>query len=342
MLNPDFIHLGSRNSGGYEFPFGLSHGDLSRHLYCLGKTGSGKSTLLRNLIVQKIYSGDGLGLIDVHGSLAKEILEIIPPQRREDVVYFNPGDLDFPIGFNFLSGNRNRRDLIASGLVGAFKNIWSDSWGPRLEYILCATISALLDCENVSLLGLSRMLSDSQYRAWVTKQIDDPMVHAFWTKEFAAYSDRFRDEALSPIQNKVGILMMSPVLRNVVGQIKSKIDPRFMMDNRRIFIANLSKGSLGEDKASLLGSLLVTQFQLAAMAREEVPEDHRESFTLVIDEFQNFATESFSSILSECRKYNLALVLSHQYTEQLRPKIRDAVLGNVGSIIAFNVGSLDA
>jgi hypothetical protein len=199
-----------------------------------------------------------------------------------------------------------------------------------------------MECENVSLLGVQRMLSDARYRAWVVRQVEDPIVHSFWTNEFEMYDKRFLQEIIGPIQNKIGQLLMSPKTRNVLGQVKSKMDARFMMDNRRIFIANLSKGRLGEDKSNLLGALLVTQFHLAAMSRVNIPEESREDFNLVVDEFQSFGSDSFASILSEARKYHLCLTLSHQYIDQLRPEIRLAVFGNVGSLVSFRVGERDA
>jgi hypothetical protein len=211
-----------------------------------------------------------------------------------------------------------------------------------LEYILHAAIAALLHCDNVSLLGVQRMLSDDRYRAWVVKQVDDPMVRTFWVNEFESYDTRFLHEAVAPIQNKVGQLLMSPHVRNILGQVRSRIDARFMMDNGRIFIADLSKGKLGADKSNLLGALLMTQFQLAAMSRADVSEAERKDFYLYVDEFQSFASDSFVSILSEARKYHLCLTLSHQYIDQLRPEIRDAVFGNVGSIVSFRVGQKDA
>jgi hypothetical protein len=226
--------------------------------------------------------------------------------------------------------------------VSAFKAIWPDSWGPRLEYIFYAAVAAILDCENVSLLGVQRMLSDTRYREWVVKQIKDPVVRSFWVDEFENYDKKFLHEAIAPIQNKVGKLLMSPHIRNIMGQVRSRIDARFMMDDGRIFIADVSKGKLGADKSNLVGAMLVTQFQLAAMSRANVPEAERRDFFLYVDEFQSFASDSFVSILSEARKYRLCLTLSHQYVDQLLPEIRDAVFGNVGSIVAFRVGHRDA
>jgi len=337
-----FVQLGEREGWSGPKPFGLSAVDRRQHLYAIGKSGSGKTTLLKNLIVQDIQAGAGVGVIDPHGDLATELLDCIPSRRLRDVIFFNPSDSEYPIGLNLLQGNEEHRHLIVSGIVAAMKSVWSEFWGPRLEYILHATVSALIECENVSLLGIQRMFTDAVFRAWVMRQVKDPAVRSFWISEFEGYDKRFLNEALAPIQNKVGRLFMSPHLRNILGQVKRKIDARFMMDKRRIFIADLSKGKLGADKSNLIGALLVTQFQLAAMSRADVPEASRQDFYLYVDEFQNFATDSFAEILSEARKYRLCLTLSHQYMEQVKPEIRSAVLGNVGSLVTFRVGHHDA
>lgn len=343
MSDEHTTFIGFRHQWGGETPFSISRADRRHHLYLIGKTGAGKTTLLRNLIVQDIEAGEGVGVIDPHGDLASELLDFIPPWRTDHVVYFNPADQDYPIAFNLLTAaTPDSRHLVASGIVSAFKSIWRDSWGPRLEYILYATCAALLECENVSVLGIQRMLSDASYRAWVLRQVHDPAVLSFWTNEFARYDDRFLQEVIAPIQNKVGQLLMASPIRNIFGQVRSKIDPRFIMDNRRILIANLSKGRLGEDKANLLGALLVTQFQRAAMERADTPEHDRIDFFLHLDEFHNFSTDSFAAILAEARKYRLSLTLSHQYVAQLRDEVRDAVFGNVGSLISFRVGESDA
>jgi hypothetical protein len=295
------------------------------------------------MIVQDIEAGEGVGLIDPHGDLALDVLDAIPPHRTRDVVYFNPADREFPIGLNLLRAvPRERRDLVASGLVSAFKNVWSDSWGPRLEYILYGCIAALAEIENATLLGAQRMLADERYRRWVIRQVDDPMVRSFWEHEFAAYEKRLLSEAVAPLQNKIGQLVMSPLIRNIVGQVRNRIDIATVMDRKQIFIANLSKGRLGDDKSNLLGSMLVTAFQLAAMGRSNRPMSDRKDWFLYVDEFQSFATDSFASILSEARKYRLNLTLSHQYTAQVRDSIRDAVFGNVGTMISFRVSESDA
>lgn len=342
MIEPP-IYLGERHQWGEPTAFGLSPADARQHVYLIGKTGSGKSTLIRNLIVQHLDAGHGVGLIDPHGDLAEELLRHIPRQRADHLVYFNPGDLEYPIGLNLLANvPPDERHLVASGIVSAFKGIWRDSWGPRLEYILYNAVAALLECPNTTLLGLNRLLTDDRYRDWVVRQIQDPFIRDFWANEYANYDPRFQREAIAPIQNKLGQFLQSPVIRNILGQVRSKLDIPFVMNDARILVANLSKGRLGHDKANLLGSLLTTQFQLAAMARVNVPEKERRDFYLFIDEFQNFSTDAFASILAEARKYRLCLVLSHQYIDQLSLPVRQAVFGNVGTLISFRVGHSDA
>jgi TraM recognition site of TraD and TraG len=337
----DQVFVGHRHEWGGDIPFGLDAADRRQHVYAIGQTGTGKSTLLRNLILQDIEAGRGVGLIDPHGDLASDILEQIPTWRTNDAVYFDPSAPD-PLAINLFRATTDNWHLVASGIVSAFKKIWGNSWGPRLEYVLYATLAALLQCENTSLLGVSRMLHDERYRAWVVKQVKDPMLRSFWVNEFAGYDRGFRQEVVGPIQNKVGQIFLAPALRNVLGQIGTKINFRFMMDRRRIFVANLSKGRIGETHSSLLGSLLVTGFELAALSRADRPADERTDFYLYVDEFQNCATESFASILSEARKYRLSLTLAHQYLGQLDEKVREAVFGNVGTFLAFRVSEADA
>lgn len=337
------LQIGMRQAWGGELPFGFDLADASYHTYIIGKTGSGKTTLLRNLILQLVHQGHGVGLIDPHGDLAEELLQHIHPARAEQTVYFHPGDLDYPIGLNLLAqSTQEARHLVASGIVSAFKSLWQDSWGPRLEYILHNAVAALAHCPNTTLLGLNRLLTDEAYRRWVINQIDDPFLRDFWHNEYEGWEPRFRREAIAPIQNKAGQLLLSPVIRNIIGQVSSKVSIPFVMNEGRVFIANLSKGEIGHDKANLLGSLLITQFQLAAMARNRQPENERRDFYLFVDEFQNFATESFTSILAEARKYRLNLTLSHQYIAQLAPSVREAVFGNVGTLVSFRVGFADA
>jgi len=335
------VFVGHRHEWGGDTPFGLDVAERRQHVYVIGQTGAGKSTLLRNLILQDIEDGRGVALIDPHGDLAAEVLENIPPHRTGDVVYFDPAERD-PLALNLFRATSENWHLVTAGIVSAFKKIWGNSWGARLEYILYATLAALLQAENTSLLGVSRMLYDDRYRAWVVKQIKDPMVRSFWVNEFANYDRSFRQEVVSPIQNKVGQLFLSPPLRNVLGQVTSKINFRFMMDQKRIFIANLSKGRIGEAHSSLLGSLLVTGFEIAALSRADIPPHQREDFFLYADEFHHYATDSFASILSEARKYRLSLTLAHQYLGQLSEPVSTAVFGNVGTFLAFRVSEADA
>lgn len=343
MNEPPWITIGKQHGWGDPRLFGISAVDQRQHIYLIGKTGSGKTTLLRNLILQHIMLGHGVGLIDPHGDLAEELLHHIPPHRADHLMYFNPGDIEFPVGLNLLANVApDDRHLVASGVVSAFKGIWRDSWGPRLEYLLYNAVSALLDCRDATLLGVNRMLLDDAYRSKVIRQIQDPFIRSFWAEEYAGYDERFRREAIAPIQNKLGQFLLNPVVRNILGQVRSKVSIPFVMDHERLLIANLSKGRLGHDKANLLGSLLTTQFQLAAMARAGQPEDERRDFHLFIDEFQNFSTDAFASILAEARKYRLCLILSHQYTDQLALPVRQAVFGNVGTLIVFRIGHTDA
>jgi len=323
--------------------FGIKADDRRRHMYMIGKTGMGKSTILENMIVEDIRAGKGVAVVDPHGDLAEKIIEYIPSSRINDVVYFNPSDMEYPFAFNVVEHvEPHLRHLVASGLLGVFQKLWADSWGPRLEYILRNAILAVLDYPGSTLLAVTRMLSDKQFRKRVVEKIQDPVVKAFWVQEFAGYADKFASEAVSPIQNKVGQFLSSSLIRNIVGQVKSSIDVRKIMDEGKILIMNLSKGRIGEDNSALLGSMMITKIQLAAMSRVDVPEKNRKDFYLYVDEFQNFATDSFANILSEARKYRLNLIMAHQYIEQLGEKVKPAVFGNVGTIIVFRVGAADA
>ena len=323
--------------------FGIKTDDRRRHMYLVGKTGMGKSTILENMIIDDIRAGRGVAVVDPHGDLAEKIIEFIPSDRIRDVVYLNPADIDYPIAFNVVEQvEPHLQHLVASGLIGVFKKLWADSWGPRLEYILRNAILAILDYPGSTLLGVVRMLSDKAYRKKVVSNIKDPMVKSFWEKEFAGYADKFASEAVSPIQNKVGQFLSSSLMRNVIGQVKSSIDIRKIMDEGKILIMNLSKGRIGEDNSALLGAMMITKIQLAAMSRVDIDESLRKDFYLYIDEFQNFSTDSFANILSEARKYRLNLIMAHQYIEQLGDVVKAAVFGNVGTLIVFRVGAGDA
>lgn len=323
--------------------FGIKTDDRRRHMYLLGKTGMGKTTMLENMMLSDIYAGHGLAIVDPHGDTAEKIIDFIPKNRINDVIYFNPADSSFPIGFNVLeSVDEDHRHLIANGLMGVFKKIWPDVWSARMEYILNNCILALLEYPGSTLLGINRILIDEEYRKRVVSQIKDPVVKTFWIDEYGRWEARFRNEAIAPIQNKVGQFLSASIIRNIVAQVKSSFDPRQVMDEGKIFIMNLSKGRLGEDTSKLLGGMLITKFQLAAMERVDIPEDDRRDFYLFVDEFQNFATESFANILSEARKYHLNLIMAHQYIEQLTDEVRAAVFGNVGTLILFRIGAADA
>lgn len=323
--------------------FGIKLDDRRRHMYLIGKTGMGKSTLLENMIISDIVNGKGLAVVDPHGDLVEKVLKFVPDHRINDIVYFNPSDGEFPIAFNIVESiNPEYKNLIASGLVGVFKKIWADSWGPRLEYILINSILALLDYPGSTLLGVTRLLVDKKYRKEIVSAIQDPVVKSFWVDEYANYSEKFRTEAIAPIQNKVGQFLSSSIIRNIVGQSKSTIDMREIMDSGKILLMNLAKGRVGEENSALLGAMMITKLQLAAMSRVDIPEPDRRDFYLYVDEFQNFATESFANILSEARKYRLNLVIAHQYIEQLGEVVKPAVFGNVGTMIVFRIGAADA
>lgn len=343
MVNPDVTVFAQTNYREQNRLFGIKRDDRRRHMYIVGKTGMGKSTLLEQLIFSDIQSGAGLAVVDPHGDLAEKVLDFIPSSRVNDVIYFNPADQDFPIAFNILETvNPEVRHLIASGLVGVFKKIWAESWGPRLEYVLRNAILALLDYPGSTLLGVLRILTDKTFRKKVIEKVQDPVVKSFWVDEYSKYPDRFQAEAIAPIQNKVGQFLSNALIRNVVGQVKSSIDIRDVMDNQKILILNLSKGRIGEDTSALLGAMMITQLQLGAMSRIDMLEHERKDFYLYVDEFQNFATESFANILSEARKYRLNLTIAHQYIEQLDEKVQGAVFGNVGTLVCFRVGAADA
>lgn len=338
--------IGRRHVWGGTQAFGVSAPDRRQHLYLVGQTGTGKSTLLQSLIAQDIENGAGCALIDPHGDLFQATLDAVPGHRIDDVVILQPAQLDHVVSWNpFFRVPKDDRSLVASNLTSAFRHVWRESWGPRLEYILFNAIAATLDAPDAlrpTLLSIPRLLIDDAYRGAVVKHCTNPQVRFFWTKEFPCWNNRFVDEALSPVQNKVGALLSSPALRNTLGHWRSAFDVSQVMDERKILLVNLARGSLGEDKADLLGSLLVTAFQAAALKRARSAQNARPDFYLYVDEFQCFGTDIFVSILSEARKFGLALTVAHQYLGQLPTQISDAVLGNVGNLVCFRVGADDA
>ena len=345
--NRDVTYFGKTNFRSSNSVFGIRRKDRRQHMYILGKSGTGKSVLLSNLIVQNIQNGEGVCVVDPHGELVEEILHLIPDHRVKDVIYFNPADTDFHIGFNVIQlDDPKYKHLVASGLMGIFTKIWANAWSSRMEYILNNAILALLDTPGTTLLGIPRLLVDKDYRQMIIGNLKDPVVKAFWVHEYEQWRDQFRNEAIAPIQNKVGQFLSTSIIRNVVGQPKSTIDIFKIMNEGKIFLVNVSKGRIGEDNSALLGGMIITKIQLAAMERVRIPEEDRKDFYLYVDEFQNFATDSFANILSEARKYRLNLTVAHQYTAQLEnkdgSKVRDAVFGNVGTMIIFRVGADDA
>jgi hypothetical protein len=323
--------------------FGIKQKNRRGHIYIIGKTGTGKSTLIENMAISDIKNGYGVALIDPHGDMAEEILDYVPKKRIKDVIYFNPGDLDYPIAFNPLEKvPKDFHHLVASGIISTFKKIWSEFWGPRLEHILRHSLLSLLEYPNSTLLDLPKLLTDKDFRKNVLTYITHPQVREFWFSEFDKYSVWLRSEAISPILNKIGQFLISIPLRNIVGQKENTFDVRKVLDERKILIVNLAKGKIGEDNCALLGAMIVNKIQLAALSRSNLPENKRKPFYLYVDEIHNFLTLSFADILSEARKYGLNLILAHQYIDQLDEKIRAAIFGNVGTIISFRIGAEDA
>lgn len=315
-----------------------------RHLYVVGQTGTGKSTLLLNLLRQDIEHGEGVMLLDPHGDLALTATDLIPRSRRNDVIYLDPSDRERPIGFNLLSSVPDYlKPVAADGVVSAFRHVWPDSWGPRLEYILLNAVRALLDVPGGTLLMLPKLLTDDRFRETIVlRHVSDPFVRMFWLQEYAGYNEKFRSEAIAPIQNKIGKALIAPALRNMLSQPSNTITLRRLMDDRAILICNLSKGALGESTSHLLGALLTGAIAQAALSRSDIDAGSRIPFHLYADEFHSFASDGFSLILSEARKYGLTLTVAHQYLDQLPERLRMAVFGNVGSILACRVGASDA
>ncbi|MCE9541564.1 type IV secretion system DNA-binding domain-containing protein [Candidatus Kaiserbacteria bacterium] len=339
-------YFASTHTRGKREMFGIRAVDRGKHVYVIGKTGMGKSTMLENMAIQDIQNGEGISFIDPHGSTAEKLLDFIPQSRINDVVYFAPFDTDYPLGFNVMEDvGYDKRHLVVSGLMGALKRIWVDAWSARMEYILQNTLLALLEYPDSTLLDVNRMLTNKTFRLAVIEKVTDPIVKAFWTEEFAAFTDTYTREATPAIQNKIGQFTANPLIRNIVGQARSSFDLREVMDKKKIFIVNLSKGRMGETNASLLGSMLTIKIYLAAMSRADEPAARLAKLPrhyFYVDEFQSMMNEAFADILSESRKYKLALTLANQYIEQMEEEVRDAVFGNVGTLIVFRVGPFDA
>jgi hypothetical protein len=326
--------------------FGIKNIDRSRHVYIIGKTGMGKSTVLENMAAQDILNGEGMCFMDPHGSAIDVLIDYIPPERVDDVIYFAPFDTDYPMSFNVLEHVApDKRHLVVAGLMASFKKIWADSFSARMEYILSNTLLALLEYPGATLLGVNRMLAEKDYRNDVVKHITDASVKAFWIDEYGKWEPRYAKEAGAAIQNKIGQFTSNPLIRNIIGQEKSSIDFRDAMDNQKIVLVNLSKGLIGESNGNLLGGMLITKLYLSAMSRADVGAgnlDALPNFFFFVDEFQNFANESFADILSEARKYKLNLTVAHQYVEQMEEGVASAIFGNVGTMITFRIGATDA
>lgn len=347
MDDPNKVtYFGETDSRHERKKFGIKAADRSKHFYVIGKSGMGKSTLLENLAIQDIQSGNGLCFIDPHGGTAEKLLEYVPKERVNDVIYFAPFDMEFPIAFNIMEDvGAEKRHLVVNGLMSVFEKIWEDAWSARMAYILQNTLLALLEYPGATLLAVNRMYTDKEFRNKVVANVTDVSVKSFWIDEYAKYTDKYVQEATPAIQNKIGQFAGNPLIRNIIGQPKSSFDLRKIMDERKIMIVNLSKGRVGEGNARLLGSMLVTKIYLSAMSRAD---EHASSlaklppFYLFVDEFQSFADKSFADILSEARKYKLCLTMAHQYIEQMEEEVREAVFGNVGTMVSFRVGAYDA
>lgn len=339
-------YFAETDSRGERRPFGIKSADRSKHVYVIGKTGMGKSTLLENMAIQDIQNGHGLAFVDPHGGTAEKILEYVPQDRLKDVLYFAPFDMEYPVSFNIMEDvGADKRHLVVNGLMSVFEKIWEDAWSARMAYILQNTLLALLEYPGATLLAVNRMYTDKAFRNKVVENVKDVSVKTFWVDEYAKFTDRYAQEATPAIQNKIGQFAGNPLIRNIIGQSKSSFDIRKLMDEKKILIVNLSKGRVGDGNARLLGSMLITKIYLAAMSRADESAaslNKLPQFYLFVDEFQSFADKSFAEILSEARKYKLNLTMAHQYIEQMEEEVRDAVFGNVGTMVTFRIGAYDA
>jgi len=346
LPNKNCVLIGKATYRNKSVEFGIKEGtDRLRHMYMIGKTGTGKSSLFLNMIIQDILNGNGVGVIDPHGELIRDILDYIPDERIKDVVLVDPSDFDRPIGINIMQLEEGESiDRAAAEIVNAFKSIFADSWGPRLEYILRNTVKAIMSVEGTTVLGIKRVLEDDDYRKFITSQLKDPVLKKFFDKEFAEFksNNKLKTESISPIQNKIGPFETIQIIRNILCQRNSTINFSDIMNSKKIFLFNLSKGMLGDDVKNLFGSLVVSKLQSTVLKRANIPSEERSPFYLYIDEFQNFTTDTFQSILSESRKYGLGLYLTHQFIEQLSETMRAAVIGNVGTTVTYSLGSRDA
>jgi hypothetical protein len=335
--------FGTTNYHSQNTRFGIKRVDRRRHLYVVGKSGTGKSKMLELLIASDIQAGKGVGVLDPHGDLVDNVLKYVPEHRKDDVIIFDPGDMEFPIAFNPLEQvPEEYRIRVTIGFVEIFKKLFGNNWTNRLEHVLRYTTLALLDSPNTTVLSILKMLSDKNYRQKIVANIQDSVVKNFWVNEFAGWSEKFDNEAIMPLLNKVGQFVSTSLIRNIVGQPENKVNIREIMDGQKILLMKISKGKLGEENCGLIGAMMITKMQQAAMQRADMPEEQRKDFYLYCDEFQYFATDTFAEILSEARKYRLNLTMAHQYMGQLSDLVKTTVFGNVGSIINFRVGAEDA
>ena len=340
---PDVSAFGVTNYHNNFVPFGIRRSDRRRHLYAIGKSGSGKSKLLELLINEDLQNGEGLAVLDPHGDLVDAVLRYVPQHRINDVVLLDPSDIDFPIAFNPLEKVSEAQKMqVTIGFLQIFKKLFGSNWSDRLEHVLRYTTLALLDSPNTTVLSILKMLTDKNYRQKIVSRIQDSVVKSFWVSEFAAWSEKFDADAITPLLNKVGQFVATNMIRNMIGQPVTKFKIRDLMDNQKILLMKVSKGLLGEENSSLIGAMFITKLYQAAMERADTPEEQRKDFYLYVDEFQNFATDTFAEILSEARKYRLNLTIAHQYMGQLSDVVRKTVFGNVGSMVSFRVGAEDA
>lgn len=342
--NNDINFYAETNFRGQRKRFGIKRVDRRKHVYIIGKTGMGKSTVLENMTIQDIQAGRGVAVVDPHGEYAEKMLDFVPKERVDDVIYLNPADIAFPLAFNIMEVvAEDQRHFVSSGLLAVFKKIFGpEVWSARMEYILANAILALLEIPGSTLLSVNRMFGEKEFRRHIVSQLTDPVVKGFWENEFAKYPEQYMREAVGAIQNKVGQFSGNPLIRNVIGQTNTSFNMRRIMDEQKILIINLAKGKIGEENSRLLGAMIVTKLYLAAMSRVDILEPERKDFYLYVDEFQNFATESFANILSEARKYRLNLTVAHQYVLQMEEDVQHAIFGNVGTMIVFRVGAEDA
>ncbi|WP_262692489.1 type IV secretory system conjugative DNA transfer family protein [Kordiimonas aestuarii] len=345
MLNQttDISYFARTNFRNRGIRFGIKQADRHHHMYVVGKTGCGKTTLLENLIMQDIRAGRGLVYLDPHGDSAARMAASVPAYRKPDLIYLNAPDSGQPYGCNPLRPvSLDKRPLVVSGILEVFKKQWSgNAWGVNMEHILRCALLALLDMPHATLTDIPRLLSDEAFRRQVIAHIQNPQVRAFWERDFVSGGFN-RPGALGPVINKVGAFLSNPMLFRILTTSEKPISFRKVMDERKILIVNLAKGQIGEDASSLLGGLIVSMLTLAAFSRADQPEYMRVPFAMFVDEFQNMATESFADAVSELRKMKVGLVLSHQHLHQVPESIRLAILGNVGTLIAFRVGGKDA